>query len=83
MLQVTYIDFFTQKSSLPTYPIQCVQCVRLLEWTELPEWTTEMDLNLCLEYFFLYSIRTMWRKIVTEYDQTVTAWVTAAVPRLG
>ena len=30
------------------------RCVRLLEWAELPQWTTGMELNLCLWVLFMY-----------------------------
>ena len=30
------------------------RCVRLPEWAELPQWTTGMELNLCLWVLFMY-----------------------------
>ena len=48
-LALFYISWPNCKLMNPEY-----RCVLLPEWAELPQWTTGMDLNLCLWVLFMY-----------------------------
>ena len=48
-LALFYISWSNCKLMNPEY-----RCVLLPEWAELPQWTTGMDLNLCLWVLFMY-----------------------------